>query len=292
MLHYFSPQLGCLSQYSPKPIAVSANQSFPRLESPPKISIVTPSYNQGRFLSRTIASVLDQKYPALEYIVQDGGSTDDSLAILKRFDRHLSFWESHPDGGQARAINLGLQKATGDILAYLNADDLLLPGSLVRIAGFFQENPQVDVIYGHRILIDSNGNDIGRWVLPPHSTLAFLWQDFIPQETLFWRRRIWEKVGGLNESLRFAMDWDLILRFFQAGARFARIPCFLGAFRIHASQKTSSKMETIGCKEIARIRAAFHGRKISSQELQRRIFPYLFHHVWYKWLYKWGLAGN
>src|SRR5262249_23541680 len=145
-----------------------------------------------------------------------------------------------PDEGQTQAINLGFQHTSGEIMAYLNSDDLLLPGSLAYVAGYMAAHPEVDVVYGHRILIDECDDEVARWVLPRHDDRVLTWANFVPQETLFWRRRIWERVGGtLDASFQFAMDWDLILRFREAGARFVRLPRFLGAFRVHARQKTS-----------------------------------------------------
>ena len=132
----------------------------------------------------------------------------------------------------AQAINRGFAHSTGDIMAYLNADDLLLPGSLNFVAAYFEAHPDIDVVYGHRVLIDADGAEIGRWVLPPHEDEVLSWADFVPQETLFWRRDMGERAGGaMDESFRFALDWDLLLRFRDAGARFVRLPRFLGAFR-------------------------------------------------------------
>ena len=209
-----------LRNHSPRPLSLPPHYALPRiLRSPPSISIVTPSFNQGHVLEETLRSVLDQRYPSLEYFVQDGGSTDASVEVLRRYGSRLTHWESAPDGGQSAAINLGMRRTTGDILAYLNSDDLLLPGSLAYVAEYFQSHPEVDVVYGHRVLIDESGREIGRWVLPPHDERAIAFADFIPQETMFWRRRAWERVGSrIDESFRFAMDWDLILRF-RAAAR-------------------------------------------------------------------------
>ena len=157
------------------------------------ISIVTPSFNQGHVLEATLRSVLDQGYSALQYVVQDGGSTDASVAILERYSARLFAWESARDGGQSAAINRGLRRTTGDIMAYLNSDDILLPGSLAYVADFFARHPDVDVVYGHRVLIDDTGAEVGRWVLPPHDDRVIAFADFIPQETMFWRRRAWTR---------------------------------------------------------------------------------------------------
>ena len=235
----------------------------PTLADPPLISIVTPSYNQGPFLERTIRSVLEQEYPRLEYVVQDGGSKDATVEVLDKYRAQLHHCESRKDNGQAHAINLGFAHTSGDIMAYLNSDDLLLPGALFTVAKYFADHPDVDVIYGHRVIINRTGDETGRWVLPPHDAEAIKWADFVPQETLFWRRRIWDKVGGIDESFRFAMDWDLILRFQEAGAKFRRLGRFLGAFRVHGESKTVTSVESAGTDEMSILSATYprcHGR--------------------------------
>jgi glycosyltransferase involved in cell wall biosynthesis len=287
----FSPTLGLLRQYPARALRIPAGyfETKPPKD-PPLVSIVTPSFNQGQFLEWTLRSVVDQAYPRLEYVVQDGGSSDQSPSILHRYRAALASCESGPDHGQAHALNRGFRHTRGEILAYLNADDLLLPGALAYIACFFRAHPEIDVVYGHRILIDANGDEIGRWVLPPHDDRAFLWRDFIPQETLFWRRGIWERTGAaLDEALHFALDWDLLLRFRRVRARFARLPRFLGAFRIHTGQKTSALSETVGHLEIDRVRQRWHGRSISEQEVDSRVRPYVWRHVACQGLSRLGL---
>jgi carbamoyltransferase len=275
------PKLGVLRQYSPRPLKLpsdAANGDLPRPA--PVISIVTPSYNQATFLERTIRSVLDQGYPRLEYIVQDGGSTDGTLDILRHHAAGLAHWESAPDRGQAHALNLGFRHATGDILAYLNSDDLLLPGAVAQVARFFAARPDVDVVYSHRLIIDTDDHEIGRWILPAHDNAVLVWQDYIPQETLFWRRCLWERVGGcMDESFQFALDWDLLLRFRDAGGRFVRLPCFLGAFRVHPEQKTSARFDELYEPEVSRLRERCHGRMVARAEVVRAVRPYLLRHV-------------
>jgi GT2 family glycosyltransferase len=148
------------------------------------------------------------------------------------------------------------------------------------VASYFAEHPEVDVVYGHRIVIDEQDREVGRWVLPPHDDAAILWRDFVPQETLFWRRRVWEQVGAcFDESFRFAMDWDLLLRLRRAGARFARIPRFLAAFRVHSQQKTSTIIGDVGEEEIRRLEAREHGRQLTADEITLALGPYLRRHV-------------
>lgn len=290
-LSYSKRRLFKLRNYDPRPLRLPASYfRTPPLPHPPRISIVTPNLNQGRFLEATIRSVVDQNYPALEYIIQDGQSTDESLEIIRRYAPRLSHWISEPDSGQANAINRGMQHATGDILAYLNSDDLLLPGSLAYVARYFATHPEVDVVYGHRVLIDDDGQDIGRWVLPPHDDDILAYVDYVPQETMFWRRSLWERVGGrLDEAFHFAMDWDLILRFREAGAKFQRLPRFLGAFRISSDNKTTRLLETVGRRDMEILRQRVLGRLPSDAEIHQVIRPYMWRHWLYDKLYLAGL---
>jgi glycosyltransferase involved in cell wall biosynthesis len=284
-------RLGTLFDYPARPVTLPAHYAqTPLPANPPTIALVTPSYNQGKFLERTLLSVLEQGYPALEYVVQDGGSQDQTAAVLKKYADRLTHCESAPDGGQSQAINLGFRHTTGEIMAFLNSDDVLLPGSLAYVGGYFTEHPEVDVIYGHRVLIDEHGGEVGRWVMPPHCDEVLRWVDFVPQETLFWRRRIWERAGGaIDESFRYALDWDLLLRFREAGARFVRVPRFLGGFRLHTLQKTQHLNE-VGQEECRRLRQRLHGRDVTEAEILRRIRPYVLRHAVCHRLYRLGLV--
>ena len=276
----FSPRIGRLRHYPPRPLALPA--SYRNVSPPvsaPTISIVTPSLQQGRFIERTIWSVVSQGYPALEYVVQDGGSTDGTLQLLQRFGDHLSHWVSEPDGGHADAVNRGFDKTTGEVMGWLNSDDLLLPGALACVGAYFAAHPEIDVVYGNRLLIDENDGEIGAWILPEHDDLALTLADFVPQETLFWRRRIWDTVGSaLDESYSYALDWDLLLRFRAAGARIVRIPRLIGAFRVHGEQRTTADRD-VGLDEMARLRERTHGRSIPPSEVYERLRPYLRRHV-------------
>ncbi|MDB5957145.1 glycosyltransferase family 2 protein [Ramlibacter sp.] len=277
----FAFRLGRLVQFQPQVMKLPAHYYRPvRLGKASKISLVTPSFGQASYIERTLSSVLDQNYPNLEYIVQDGGSQDGTVPVLERYADRLASWESRPDRGQSHAINLAFAKTSGEIMGWLNSDDLLLPGTLAYVARYFSRHPEVDVVYGHRILIDEQDRQIGRWMMPPHDDEVLSWADYIPQETMFWRRSIWEKAGGqVDESFRFAMDWDLILRFRQAGARFARLPRFLGAFRIHTAQKTSAEIGSTGIQEMTRLRERMLGRVPGDAEVWSAVRPYLRRHV-------------
>jgi glycosyltransferase involved in cell wall biosynthesis len=220
--------------------SIALEEALPPLANPPKISIVTPSYQQGHFLEWTIRSVLEQGYPNLEYVVMDGGSKDETGEILARYRDRLAYCESAPDEGQADAVVRGFEHTTGAIMAYLNSDDVLAPGALDFVARFLTEHPEIDAIYSHRIFINE-GNIVTRyWILPPHHTWMMERWDYIPQETCFWRRRIYEKVGGIDKSFQFALDYDLFVRFMKQG-RMERVNRFLGAFREHPSSKTTNQ---------------------------------------------------
>jgi glycosyltransferase involved in cell wall biosynthesis len=222
----------------------------------PKISIVTPSYMQGHFLEWTIRSVLRQNYPNLEYIVMDGGSTDSTRGVIERYADRLLHWESKKDNGQADAISRGFERTSGEIMAYLNSDDMLTPGTLQKVARYFADHPEVDVVYSHRCFVDARNRVLGYWILPPHSSYLMKRFDYIPQETTFWRRRIFDQVGNIDPSFRFAMDYDLFVRFMNAG-RMRRVNDIYGAFRMHDYSKTKTQIETVGMREMNRVRSQY-----------------------------------
>ena len=255
----------------------------------PRISIVTPSFNQAAFLERTIASVLSQRYAALEYVVQDGGSTDGSVDILERHAQDLTAWESRPDSGQSAAINLGFRRTTGDVMAYLNSDDVLMPGALAAVSNFMTAHPDIDVVYSHGLMIDETDRPVVLLLLPEHSERALQLYDYVPQMTLFWRRSVWDKAGArLDESLHYAMDWDLLLRFADAGARFARLPTILGGFRLHGSQKTRT-IRAKGSLEVDALRHRQAKRPLSFAEVVLRSSPHLLRRACFVTGYRLGL---
>ncbi len=265
-------RLGVLLQYAPEPLqsVPLPTQNLPS-SSLPTISIVTPSYMQADFLDATIKSITDQDYPKLEYIIMDGGSTDNSTEIIKKHAGNIAHWESKPDKGQADAVKRGFENSSGEIMAWLNSDDLYLPGLLHFAGEYFAQNPEIDVIYGNRIIVDEYGDEVGRWVLPGHDEKMLLWNDYIPQETLFWRRSLYEKIGGIDDSFQFALDWDLLLRFNRAGARMVHLPKFMACFRAHESQKSSAWIGSIGREEISKLRKRELGNQFTESELQSRV---------------------
>jgi len=201
-----------------------------------RISIVTPSFNQAQFIERTVRSVLDQRGDFdLEYCVLDGGSTDSTLDILRRFEGQLT-WTSGPDKGQVDAINRGLRAVTGDIVGWVNSDDVLLPGALARVAEVFARHPQAEWVHGRCEIIDVEDRPIRRWIsmykdfrARRHTFENLLAENYVSQMTTFWRRRVHDQIGYLDESLKLAFDYEFWLRLAKRGAPVYledRIACF------------------------------------------------------------------
>jgi len=204
----------------------------------PLVSIVTPSYNQARFLEETIRSVLAQDYPRLEYIIVDGASTDGSLEIIQNYTDRLTWWVSEPDQGQTDAINKGFSKAKGEILAWLNSDDTYRPGAVSAAIKGFLQYPEYGLVYGGADFIDEKGDLIGRF--PARQTdYRRLRQGYvhIPQQAAFFRASFWRKVGPLDPSFYFAMDYDLWVRI-AAIAPIRYMPEVWANFRLHTGGKT------------------------------------------------------
>jgi glycosyltransferase involved in cell wall biosynthesis len=207
----------------------------------PRISIVTCSYQQARYLEQALRSVLEQDYPWLEYLVLDGGSSDGSLDIIRRYSGQLAWWVSEPDGGQTRALMKGFARASGEILGWLCSDDLLLPGALRTVGRFFSLNPEVQAAYGDALWIDAEGR-----CLRPKKEMEFSRfvlrydHNYVPQPSMFWRRSLYEAVGGLDPRFDLAMDADLWERF-SARAPIAHIPGYLSCMRHYEAQKTRAR---------------------------------------------------
>lgn len=206
----------------------------------PRISIVTPSFNQGQFIERTIKSVLSQNYPNLQYIVMDGGSTDQTLTILKKYSKQLD-WVSQKDNGQTDAINKGMAKSDGEILAYLNSDDVYEPGTLKKVATFFLDHPRADFVYSHGRLIDQDDAEIGFYNDSQMDYQALFGGCGISQSTTFWRRRVYEKIGPFNDSFNYTMDYEYWVRVSQHFKLHYLPQEIFASSRIHADAKTSSQ---------------------------------------------------
>jgi len=220
----------------------------------PRISIVTPSYNQGRFIDATIQSVLNQEYPNLEYIIIDGGSKDESVDIIRSHEKGLAYWVSEKDSGAADAIAKGFRRATGDILAYLNSDDLYCPGTLLAVANAFSPG-RSDVVYGNTWWIDTDGRRIGERRQTPFAPMGYLYGGFdLQQPAVFWTKLAYEKSGGIDPSYLFTFDTELFVRFVNQGSRFNHVNQFFAEFRIHPRSKSST--EAARCEsELERLRS-------------------------------------
>jgi glycosyltransferase involved in cell wall biosynthesis len=206
----------------------------------PKISVVTPSLNQGRFIERTIESVLGQGYPRLEYILIDGGSTDGSLDVVRRHASRLAHWEVIPGSSQVDALNAGFERATGDVLAWLNSDDVYLPGTLAEVGRHFAD-PELEFLYGQRVVIDEDDRPLADQVIPSCDPLRFMIFGFgaLHQEACFWRARLHRAVGSISATHSHAFDYDFLLRLLiRAEGRWRRVPRPLTGFRTHPGQKT------------------------------------------------------
>lgn len=206
----------------------------------PRITVVTPSYNQAQFLEATLLSVLGQSYPNLEYLVMDGGSKDGSAEIIQRYAPQLAYWQSQPDGGQAAALNAAFARATGDILCWVNSDDFLLPGALLEAAR--RLGPEVKeprLVYGSCLFFHDQGKR-AKVVRPPSPDARRLqFSAYIIQPSSFWTRALWEKAGKLDESLTFGFDWEWFLRAYQQG-KFWQSDYLFSAYRFHAAHKSGS----------------------------------------------------
>ena len=164
----------------------------------PRVSIVTPSYNQASFVGWTARSVFLQRYPNLEYILMDGGSKDETMRVLEPYADRFAYIVSERDKGQSDAIHRGFARATGDVMAYLNSDDMLAPGTIDFVVRFFAEHPDVDAVYSHRCTVDAANKVLWYWMLPRHSDWYMTRWDLIPQETCFWRRRLFDQCGNVD----------------------------------------------------------------------------------------------
>jgi glycosyltransferase involved in cell wall biosynthesis len=260
----------------------------------PLVSIVTPSYNQGRFLEYTIRSVLEQDYPRMEYIIIDGGSTDESVEIIRRYADQMSYWISQPDEGQTDAINKGFAIAQGDILAWLNSDDVYRPSAVTEIVAYMQSHPEIGMVYGDADYINSDGETIGKFPAAQTDYKRLL-QGYvhIPQQTSFFRSRLWRMVGPLDPTFYFAMDYDLWVRI-AAVAPIRYHPRTWAAFRLHGEAKSLAKAdrcwpemirvyERLGGGELSVIKAKYLVRRILEPILPLRLYTRL-------WLQQWAMG--
>ncbi|TGV04413.1 glycosyltransferase family 2 protein [Flavivirga rizhaonensis] len=230
----------------------------------PKITIVTPVFNQVQFLEKTIQSVIGQKYPNLEYVIIDGGSTDGTLNILEKYSDKITKWVSEPDSGMYHALNKGFDFSTGEIMGWVNSDDILLADALYNVARLFNDLPKVNWIQGLNSFIDLNGKLIEVCIPRKFSFIKFLNHDFkwIQQESTFWRRSLWEKAGGkINTDFKLAGDFELWFRFFQHEKLYnATLP--VGAWRNREGQLSGIQMD----KYLQEVHSIINAYDLSKEE--------------------------
>jgi len=237
------------------------------MDNKPLVSIVTPSYNQQTYLEDTILSVISQDYPALEYYIVDGGSTDGSVEIIKKYADKLTGWVSEPDQGQTDAINKGFARSQGEIMAWLNSDDIYHPGAVRSAVDFFLKNPNVGMVYGDTDLIDGNGSKVGKFnAKQTNFQILMRGGVYIPQPAAFWRRDLWNQSGPLDPDFYFAMDYDLWVRFSKFSS-LQYIPKVWASFRIHGEGKTSlsddrcwPEMRKVNQREGGKLISVFMGK--------------------------------
>jgi len=228
-----------------------------------KISIITPSLNQDQFLEESIESVLNQAYPNLEYIIIDGGSSDNSVEIIKKHSDRITYWVSEPDNGQAHAVNKGISHAHGDIIGWLNSDDIYLPNCLDTIIEVFQRNPMADVVYGDHIFVDDEGNELlKKKEISVDFNIMFWGRNHIAQPAVFFRKNVLDRAGLLDEKLHYALDWEWWHRMGKAGCRFVKIKKFLAAAHWQFDSKSVTNQNKFK-KERKSIQTAYLNGKLN-----------------------------
>jgi glycosyltransferase involved in cell wall biosynthesis len=203
-----------------------------------KVTVVTPSFNHGRYLLRTIRSVLDQQFDGeLEFLVRDGGSRDETVSILQSFGERID-WTSAPDGGQADAVNQGLSRAAGDIIGWLNSDDVYYPGAIAEVCAAFDADPAADLVYGAANHIDEQDQVIEPYPVEDWNLDRFLYTCYLCQPAVFFRKSVVERFGALDPSFYYAMDYEYWVRLALKGAKFRRVPGTLAGSRFYPTNKT------------------------------------------------------
>jgi glycosyltransferase involved in cell wall biosynthesis len=270
------------------------------MENKVRISVVMPSFNQAQYLEAAILSVLEQDCPGVELLVYDGGSTDGSVDVIRRYAGRLAYWQSAPDGGQAAAIREGFSRATGEILCWLNSDDLFEPGALRAVADAFEQHPGKDIVYGDLLYIESDGSPAFQSSVVLKTGILTWASPGLTQPSTFWRRAIYDKAGGVDPAFRYAMDFDLLMRMMQAGARPLQLRRRLARFRLHPQQKTQ-QLAPVGRAEVekilARLRSPGTPRAVRAVQWLRYRLQRLFIDWRAEWspvrhrLWMWGLRG-
>ena len=226
------------------------------------VSVVVPSFNQGRFLEETLRSVVEQTYPSIECVVIDGGSKDESVAVIKKYERRLKYWQSRSDHGQTDAIVQGFEHGTGEILAWVNSDDLLAPDAVEKAVAALEKKPLAVMVYGNRVCIDERSR-----LLYFRPSMPFLARTpyiafTLAQEACFWRREAYFRVGGLRRELGFAADYDLFSRLTLLGEIFYDAGIW-GFFRKHSASKTMTSYQTVGLGESVIVQESLWGGRVN-----------------------------
>lgn len=245
----------------------------------PKISVVVPSYNQAKFLKESLQSIIEQNYPNLELIVIDGGSTDGSVEVIKTYEKYITYWVSEPDGGQTKGLIKGFNHATGDIQCWLNSDDLLVKGTLAYVALYFKLNPHIDAVFGNALWIDAENQPLREQREIPFN--RFIWMytyNYIPGMSMFWRKYIYERVGGLNPEFDLAMDADLWIRFAEVG-KIAHVPEIWSHMRFYPEQKNRRLRDKSDAEDL-RIRERYWGTTQPSFYNLKKAIAYTWRIVW------------
>lgn len=256
----------------------------------PKFTVVTPTYNQGQFIEKTIDSVLSQGYPNLEFIIIDGGSQDNTLEIIKKYERHLNYWVSEPDRGQSHAINKGMGRATGDYLTWLNSDDWYLPGALQHMHELFAAHSEVGMVVGAGHIVNLAGKEVYYKAPTLEITLESLYTwlqggDFM-QPSSAYTRNAWEEVGQIDEQIHIALDVDLWLRMAKAGVKFVTTNSLLSEALTHPQAKTTA-YEDLMRLDCALVIIRHGGEHVVRKTLEEMITSY----SWYRRNYE-TIVGN
>ncbi|MGD0830833.1 MAG: glycosyltransferase family 2 protein [Terracidiphilus sp.] len=256
----------------------------------PKITVVVPSFNQAKYLELTLRSILDQNYPELELIVIDGGSKDESPDIIRKYEQHLKFWCSEPDGGQTQGIMKGFAHATGEILCFLNSDDLFESGALREVGEYFAAHPGVDAVFGDTLWIDTEGNALRKQKEIPFNRSLWLYTyNYIPGMSMFWRRTIYDRAGGFNPALQLAFDADLWIRFSDHGS-IKHVARQWSRMRFYPEQK-NRRLRDQSDREDLQIRARYWKNQKAPRTLYlRRKAAICIRFVWrlFTGCYSWG----
>ncbi len=235
----------------------------------PEISVIVPSYQQAAHLPMTLDSVLSQEGVAVELIVVDGGSQDDSVSVIRQREDRIAWWCSEPDDGQAAAINKGLARATGDVVGWLNSDDILLPGALRAIAEAMADH-SVQAVCGWAVTVDEKGDIIGQRVYPQPTAAVLMRRSLLSQPTVYWRKELLASVGPLDDSLTMVMDLDYWVRLAERGVVPRLIRRHLAGFRRHGNQKTQQRIDVWRQEELA-IWRRLHGPDADRKALRKSV---------------------